>query len=99
VHTKFTTLEHGLKSLNETNDKDRIIIIDNTAFPKGGAYAEDSIILEYSNTSTYNMKYNLRDVSIYMGLASMVLCFAIGVLTYLGCKINRDIKRKFLSDD
>ena len=34
-----------------------------------------------------------------MGLASMVLCFAIGVLTYLGCKINRDIKRKFLSDD
>jgi hypothetical protein len=44
------------------------------------------------------MKYNLRDISIYMGLASMLLSFAIGALSYLGCKIRRDIKRKFNSD-
>lgn len=34
-----------------------------------------------------------------MGLASMVLCFAIGALSYLGCKIRRDINRKFLTHD
>ena len=45
------------------------------------------------------MKYNLRDISIYMGLASMLLSFAIGALSYLGCKIRRDIKRKFHGDD
>jgi len=45
------------------------------------------------------MKYNLRNISIYMGLASMVLCFAIGALSYLGCKIRRDINRKFLTHD
>ena len=44
------------------------------------------------------MKYNLRTISIYMGLASMILCFGIGAMLYLGCKIQRDIQRKFLSD-
>ena len=34
-----------------------------------------------------------------MGLASMVLCFAIGALSYLGCKIRRDVQRKFLIGD
>jgi hypothetical protein len=45
------------------------------------------------------MKYNLRNISIYMGLASMILCFAIGALAYLGCKIRKDIKRKFIDGD
>ena len=34
-----------------------------------------------------------------MGLASMILCFAIGALLYLGCKIRRDIRRKFLTEN
>lgn len=98
-HLMQTHLEKKIKTYNDTNDKDRIIVIDNTEFPKDGAKPVEDIILEYANHSIYQMKYNLRDISIYMGLASMLLCFATGALTYLGCKIRRDIKRKFLSDD
>ena len=35
----------------------------------------------------------------YMGVATLVLSFAIGSLVYLSIKINRDIKRKFLQDE
>lgn len=95
---KYTNLHKHIKTYDDSNDKDRIIVVDNTQFPLNGAYAEDNIILEYSNHSIYTMKYNLRTISIYMGLASMILCFAIGAMLYLGCKIQRDIQRKFLSD-
>lgn len=91
VHLEQTDLKKDLKTHEDSNDKDRIIVIDNTRFPPNGARSPDNIIMEYSNHSTYHMKYNLRDISIYMGLASMILSFAIGALTYLGCKIRRDI--------
>tara|TARA_B110000305_G_C18848626_1_gene363492 strand:+ start:262 stop:462 length:201 start_codon:yes stop_codon:yes gene_type:complete len=35
----------------------------------------------------------------YMGIATLVLSFAIGSLVYLSIKINRDIKRKFVQDE
>ena len=35
----------------------------------------------------------------YMGIASLVLSFAIGSLVYLSIKINRDIKRKFMQEE
>ena len=91
VHLHYTDLKKDLKTFEDSNDKDRIIVIDNTRFPPDGAHSPDNIILEYSNHSIYHMKYNLRDISIYMGLASMILSFAIGALTYLGCKIRKDI--------
>ena len=75
------------------------MIIDNTPFPTGGAFAGDSIILEYASSSTYAMSYNLRSTSIYMGIISMILCFAIGMLVYLSAKIHRDIKKKFEAVD
>lgn len=59
----------------------------------------DSLILEYVNHSTYNMKYNLMDMNIYMGVGSLFLMFAAFSLCYLGCQLRVDIKRKFLSDD
>ena len=45
------------------------------------------------------MSYNLRSTSIYMGIISMILCFAIGMLAYLAAKIHRDIKKKFEATD
>ena len=88
-----------LKSRFESNDKDVIIVIDNTPLPSGGAQALDNIVLEYSITSGFLMTYNLRNVSIYMGITTMVLCFAIGALSYLTYKVKLDINRKFLSDE
>ena len=88
-----------MKTGQETNDKDRIVIIDNTPFPKGGANAGAGIVLEYASSSSYVMSYNLRATSIYMGIISLVLSFAIGMLMYLSIKIHRDIKNKFEIED
>ena len=89
----------NLKSWEESNDKDRIVVIDNTPFPDGGAFANATIVLEYAAASTYTMSYNLRSTSIYIGIISIVLSFAIGMLSYLTAKIKRDIKKKFEQDD
>ena len=35
----------------------------------------------------------------YMGIATLILSFAIGSLVYLSIKINRDIKRKFMQEE
>ena len=45
------------------------------------------------------MSYSLRDVSIVMGVVSMVLVFAIASFWYLGIKIRMDIRRKFYSNE
>ena len=88
-----------MKNSTETNDKDRIIVIDNTFFPKDGANPKDDIVVEYISSTSYKMTYNLRFVSIGMGILSLILVFFAGVLFYLAFKIKRDIKRKFLSVD
>ena len=77
----------ALKSLSEANTKDRVIIVDNTNFPPEGALPKDNIILEYASTSHYKMSYNLRNVSIFMGVISMVMLFTIGSLCYLTKKL------------
>ena len=84
THKQIKTAEH-------TNDDDIIIVIDNTPMPAGGSHAADRIVIEYSASSKFEMKYNLRNVSIVMGIICMVICFAIGSLTYLGCKVKKDI--------
>ena len=99
VFTNREAATYILKTATESNDKDRYVVIDNTPFPQGGAYAGDTIVLEYSSSSTYQMSYNLRTTSIYMGIVSLVISFAIGSLTYLSIKIHRDIKKKFESPD
>ena len=88
-----------MKTSSETNDKDRIIVIDNTFFPKDGANPKDDIVVEYISSTSYKMTYNLRFVSIGMGIVSLILVFFAGILFYLAFKIKRDIKRKFLSVD
>ena len=76
-----------------------MVIIDNTILPDGGSYAEDNIVMEYSVSSKFEMPYNLRNVSIIMGIISMIIIFAIGSLFYLSFKIKGDIARKFEKDD
>ena len=46
---------YTLKRHNETNDKDRIIVIDNTPLPADGSFAQDVIILEYASSTLYKM--------------------------------------------
>ena len=53
---------------------------------------EGDMIVETVNTIDYRMSYNLRNVSIYMGLISMVIIFSIVSLVYLTVKLHHDIK-------
>ena len=76
-----------------------MVILDNSLYPEGGARPEDDLILEFSYFNEYVMMYSLRDTSVIMGIISMVLAFMIGAFTYLGCKIRRDIRWKFLGDE
>lgn len=99
LFTHVQLQSHAIKSGEEENDKDRVVILDNTPFPRGGAYANSAIVLEYSSSSSFRMSYDLRATSIYMGIVSTVLCFAIGMLAYLTVKVRRDIARKFGDDD
>jgi hypothetical protein len=99
LFTHVQLQSHAIKSGEEENDKDRVVILDNTPFPRGGAYANASIVLEYSSSSSFRMSYNLRATSIYMGIVSMILSFGIGMLSYLTVKVRRDIARKFGDDD
>ena len=88
-----------MKTAEESNDKDKYVVIDNTPLPAGGTYAGDTIVLEYACNSNYQMSYNLRATSIYMGIISLIISFAIGSLTYLSIKIHKDIKKKFENND
>ena len=74
-------------------------MIDNTPLPADGTYAQDSIVLEYSSQTSYTMSYNLRNASIYMGIITVILLFAIGAINYLSFKIRKDIKRKFEQEE
>ena len=85
----------NIKTIEHSNDRDVVIVIDNTVLPLGGSHAKDNIVLEYSVTSKFDMPYNLRNVSIVMGIVSMITMFAIGSLLYLTYKIKGDISRKF----
>ena len=95
VQSEFQVLKAG----TEKNDKDRVVIIDNTPFPADGAYSKSAIIVEFTATSSYRMSYNLRSTSIYMGIITMVLSFIIGMLIYLTIKVHRETKKKFLTDE
>ena len=100
--TEFNNVQsqtYEIKNGLETNDKDRIVVIDNSPFPKDGANAGAGIVLEYASSSSYMMSYNLRATSIYMGIVSLIVSFGIGMLVYLSIKIRRDIKNKFEHED
>ena len=84
-----------IKGKSQSNDRDIVVVIDNTFLPEGGSHSKDNIILEYSVISNFEMPYNLRNVSIVMGIISMIVSFAIGSLLYLSFKIKGDISRKF----
>ena len=99
IRKNIETWKLDLKTDAESNDRDRIVVIDNTPLPRNGAHAQDTLVLEYSSSASYSMDYNLRNVSIYMGMVTVVLLFAIGATNYLSFKISKDIKRKFQQEE
>ena len=91
IFTQQTSTTKKIKTIKQSNQRDVVVVIDNTILPKGGSFAQDNIVMEYSVSSKFVMPYNLRNVSIIMGIISMIVIFAIGSLFYLSFKIKGDI--------
>ena len=53
IITNMEKAEYILKTADESNDKDKFVVIDNTPLPAGGTYAGDTIVLEYAASSNY----------------------------------------------
>ena len=70
------------------------VIIDNTPVPKDGAFSDYSISTMTTVRTDYNMKYNIKTLTIYSGLACLVLFTIILGQCYLICKLRKDTNDK-----
>ena len=72
----------------------KIVVIDNTPLPKYGANPRHSIVTQLQLRTDFQMTYNIKNLSIYMGLGVLILIFINVALMYLWCKLRSDIKNK-----
>jgi len=95
---KFSDWLDGLDQIDELSGK---IVIDNSPLPHGGAFSNDSLTAMVSIRSTFAMSYNIKHLTIYCGLACLLLFFILLGQMYLCCKLRRDTanKRKKLSEE
>ena len=76
-------------------------MIDNSPLPHAGAFSEDSLTAMVSIRSTFEMTYNIKHLTIYGGLACLLLLFILLGQCYLWCKLRGDTsnKRKKLAEE
>ena len=70
----FSDWLDGLDQIDELSGK---IVIDNTPIPKGGAFSQDALTTMVSIRSTFEMTYNIKHLTIYCGLACLLLLFIL----------------------
>ena len=94
----FSDWFDGLDQIDELSGK---LVIDNTALPKGGAASELELTAMMSIRTDFEMQYNIKHLTIYCGLACLLLLFIILGQCYLYCKLRRDTnsKKKKLADE
>ena len=88
----------GLDQIDQLAGK---IVIDNSPLPHGGASSEDPLTAMVTIRSTFEMTYNIKHLTIYGGLACLLLLFILLGQCYLWCKLRKDTanKRKKLSEE
>ena len=94
----FSDWFDGLDHLEELTGT---LIIDNTPLPEGGAKSELSLTAMMSIRTDFEMAYNIKHLTIYCGLACLLLGFIILGQIYLYCKLRRDTasKKKKLDEE
>jgi len=70
------------------------LIIDNTSLPEGGASSDLPLTAMMSLRTEFDMAYNIKHLTIYCGLAGLVLLFIVLGQIYLYCKLRRDTNAK-----
>ena len=88
----------GLDQIDQLAGK---IVIDNSPLPHGGASSEDPLTAMVTIRSTFEMTYNIKHLTIYGGLACLLLLFILLGQCYLWCKLRKDTanKRNKLSEE
>lgn len=78
-----------VKSLNDSNNADRHVIIDNTPFPyRNGARPRAPITLLLQTRTEFNNKVIVKQILILEGMVCLLLLFGIGVFTYMCLKMK-----------
>ena len=94
----FSDWLDGLDQIDELSGK---IVIDNSPLPHGGAFSDDPLTAMVSIRSNFEMTYNIKHLTIYGGLACLLLLFILLGQCYLWCKLRGDTsnKRKKLAEE
>ena len=94
----FSDWFDGLDQIDELSGT---IVIDNTKLPIGGAYSRYPITTMVTTRTDFKMQYNIKDLTIYCGLAVLLMLFVVFGQIYLYCKLRRDTnaKKSKLADD
>jgi len=76
-------------------------VIDNTPLPAEGAFSRNALITMMAVQTEFHMTYNVKSLSIYFGLACLLILFIILGLLYLQCKLRNSTnsKRKRLLEE
>ena len=64
------------------------MIIDNTPLPEGGAFSDETLIAMLAIQTEFEMTYNVKSLTVYCGLACLLVLFIIIGLIYLQCKLR-----------
>ncbi len=69
--------------------------------PAGGAYSRYPITTMVTTRTEFTMQYNIKHLTIYCGLAVLLLLFIVMGQIYLYCKLRRDTnsKKRKLADE
>ena len=91
----------ALDGLDQIEQLTGTLIIDNTPLPKGGAWSTQELITMVTIRTDFEMKYNIKTLTIYGGLVCLLLLFTIFGQIYVCCKMRRDTnaKRAKLADE
>ena len=83
-----------IDGLDQIEELSGTIIVDNTPLPKGGASSDLDLQAMMSIRTEFAMQYNIKHLTIYCGLACLLLLFVIFGQIYLYCKLRRDTNSK-----
>lgn len=69
-------------------------MIDNSYLPSTGAHPHGSLTAQYQVRSDFSMDFNIKTLTIYVGLLGLTLGFVFVGLLYLFFKLRADTRNK-----
>ena len=87
----FSDRKEGLDRIQELKGR---VVLDNSPFPIDGATSDVDLTTMMAIRTEFTMQYNIKHMTIYCGLAALILIFVVLGQIYLCCKLRRDTNAK-----